>query len=139
MLDNTLNTYFRNRFLPIIGLKFKLAENLTLHTKVGLDGYVNTEDDFVNSGGRGGNATGRYNIMTNQYFNFNSDIMLNYKKQLMEDISVDLMVGNNVQSNRTDYTRINGKDFIIPDFKHINNCQTLNPSSDYAQRRSVSV
>lgn len=139
ILNNTKKTSVRDRFIPTADLKITLTKDLTLTGKVGLDYYNNFQDKFAdNTSGRAG-QTGIYEMQSNMYYNMNSDIMLNYKKKIGQKWFVNAMVGHNVQNNKSVTDIILGKDFIIPGFANINNCQTRTPSHIIREISSVSL
>jgi len=139
ILNNTKKTSLRDRFIPTADLKITLTKDLTLTGKVGLDYYNNFQDKFAdNTSGRAG-QTGIYEMQTNMYYNMNSDIMLNYKKKIGQKWFINAMVGHNVQNNKSVTDIIQGKDFIIPGFANINNCQSRTPSHIIREISSVSL
>ena len=139
ILANTKKTTSRDRFVPTADLKITFSKNLTLTGRFGLDYYNNFQDKFANNtSGRSG-QTGIYEMQTNKYYNLNSDIMLNYSKKIAEKWSLEAMFGHNTQYNSSIVDILQGKDFIIPDFANINNCQTRVPGHSKTEISSVSL
>jgi TonB-linked SusC/RagA family outer membrane protein len=139
ILKNTKRTKVRDRFVPTAAITIKFKDELTLTSRFGLDYYNNFQDEFANNtSGRSG-QTGIYEMQTNKFSNFNSDIMLNYKRKLGHKFSVDAMLGHNAQYQTSNSNIIRGSDFIISNFANISNTRTQNNVVNTTKISSVSV
>jgi TonB-linked SusC/RagA family outer membrane protein len=139
--DYTLNSYERNRFLPNIGLEFKILEGLKISSRTGFDYYHQRQQRYVDLGSIAfGSTTGTFNQSNTEFVHFNSDIFLTYETAFLDgDLRTDFMVGQNIQANRQLSEGIDGSDYQILGWYNIANAQTRSPWSSIYQQRSVSA
>lgn len=138
--DYTRNNVERNRFKPVFTLDYNIIEGLTLTGRAGVDFYNQQHDDYVDLGSIAyGSTTGSYNQDKQEYFSFNSDVILNYQRAFLDgDLKTDFMIGHNVQTYRRLSEGIDGADYNIPGWYNINNCSTQTPWSNIWEKRSYS-
>ncbi|HCC70143.1 MAG TPA: hypothetical protein DEQ09_03190 [Bacteroidales bacterium] len=138
--ENTRNNVQRHRFKPVFTLEYQILEGLNLTGRAGVDFYSQRRYFYVNVGSIAyGSTTGSYSQANEEYFSFNSDILLNYRKEFMGgDLKTDFMIGHNIQTYQTKSEGIDGADYNIPEWYNIYNCSTQTPWSNIWQRRSYS-
>lgn len=138
LLDNSGNPSERNRFLNTFNVQYKILDNLTFIARVGQDYYSSKEEFYVNKGATGSHASGTFNTYNRTFHNLNSDIMLNYDKQINQDLSIDAMLGMNIVTTDIEENGIDGKQFIVPSFYNSNNCMSQLPWTNLSEKRGVS-
>lgn len=138
--ENSLNNIQRNRFKPVFSLNYDMLPGLSLNAKVGVDFYSQTQKFYVNVGSIAyGSTTGSFSQSSEEFFSFNSDVLLNYEKDFLGgDLKTDFMVGHNIQTYQSLSSGIDGADYNIPGWYNIYNCSTQTPWSNIWQRRSYS-
>ena len=135
-VDNNKLTSNVNRFMPNFSLSYKLAEGLNLNNRFGADVYFDRRLYREVIGTIGTFPTGRIyedNINNRQ---FNNDITLTYTKQL-NDINLDLMVGNQINDRAVDRIFTQGVNLAVPDFFDLSNAATITTNQNNSQRRLI--
>ncbi len=136
--DNMIRNIDRKRFTPNVGFDYQIANGLKLTGKVGIDFYLNTRTDQINSGGYD-YPTGLYDVQKNSNFFLNSDVVLSYTKKISSDFSLDALIGNNIQNTTWEGSSFIGTGFVLPDIYNKSNCSSVKPDDWRGQQRSTSL
>ena len=136
--DNMIRNIGRKRFTPNVGFDYQIANGLKLTGKVGIDFYLNTRTDQINSGGYD-YPTGLYDVQKNSNFFLNSDVVLSYTKKISSDFSLDALIGNNIQNTTWEGSSFIGTGFVLPDIYNKSNCSSVKPDDWRGQQRSISM
>lgn len=139
LLDNSGVADERERFITSFGLEYNLTEKLTVTGKLGLDMYNQKEETKENVGIVSYHPTGYYEVFSKNFYNLNSDIMVNYTTDVGTDFKLDAMIGNNITDRKTEMTDVQGEGFIIPSYYNLSNTQTQSNIAVLEQYRMVSV
>jgi TonB-linked SusC/RagA family outer membrane protein len=109
-----------DRILSYISLVYSPITNLTVTYKLGNDLYIDRRS--------GHTALLSSNIPDGQqeedhHFNndLNSDLTINYTKELFTDFSTNITVGQNMFQSSYQQLYAQGTGFVVPDFYHISN------------------
>ena len=121
--DNT------NRVLPNVNLTYTPLKWLTITERLGADLYVNNTNYHENTGVVDGDGLGSLYTRDNNFVQFNNDIIIEARKDLNKDLTLDAIVGNNIYSQYTNSNYVHGADLSIPGFYNISN--TNNVTSTY--------
>ncbi len=138
LLDNTGLEDKTNRIIPVINLSYSPFSWLTITERLGADMYVNNTSYHENIGIIGStNDSGRLYTRAIQYQQFNNDIILQAKKNINKDLSLDVILGNNILTNynNSDYTQ--GVKLSIPGFFNISNASNVTSSYNSYKTRKV--
>lgn len=138
-IENVLLTSLRDRFTPHFGFEYKITPWLNITGRAGVDYYTDLTKFHENVGTIGANPTGRVDQTNRSNREFNSDLMLNFVRDLGSNFNLSVMVGNNVNDRSYDYRRINGSDLIISEFYDLSNATSYSPSEGQIQKRTVSL
>jgi len=132
---STGNSDKTQRLIANGSIRVNLLENLFIKGTVARDfaytdlmdyvpiGTAYTPQGYLNTGQRQNDRT-----------NFNA--MMNYNTTFFKDFKVNAMVGANRERLSDLNTNLGGVNFLVPNFIHITNIATLNPSTDLAPYRN---
>lgn len=129
--DNTVRT------LPVVMLTYTPLKWLTLIERLGADLYVNNTDYHENIGTVGGDGLGQLYTRENHFAQFNNDLILEAKKDLSSDLTIDAILGNNIFSNYTSSNYVHGVDLSVPSFYNISNANTVTATYGSALKRKM--
>ncbi|MHA4809321.1 SusC/RagA family TonB-linked outer membrane protein [Flavitalea flava] len=118
-----------DRIIPVINLTYNPLSWLSVTERLGGDMFVNNTSYYENSGVVSSYPNGRVWARTNQYQQFNNDLIVEAKKDLSDKLFIDVLVGNNIFSNYNNTNFVQGVGLSIPGFYNISN--TSNVSSSY--------
>jgi TonB-linked SusC/RagA family outer membrane protein len=136
--DNMIRTIDRKRFTPNVGFEYNILDGLKFSAKAGIDFYLNTRTDKINSGGYD-YPTGLYDVQRSSNFFVNTDLMLSYTKKISSDFTLDALVGNNIQNTTWEGSSLTGTGFLLPDIYNKINCGTVVPNDWRGMLRSTSL
>jgi len=128
--DNT------NRILPVINLVYTPLKWLTVTERFGADIYFNNSNYHENVGVVGGDGLGQLWMRDNQFMQFNNDLIVEARKDIAKDLTLDAIIGNNLYSQYTTSNYTNGADLSVPGFYNISNANHVTASyGSYLQRK----
>lgn len=111
-----------NRYISSVNTKYKITDNLSLNYTFGLDNYTDNRERIVDpETDEGHNMTG---FIADNFINsstLTSNLLLNWKADLSDDISLGLTLGNTVYSRHKRYTTLRGEGLNIADFYNLYN------------------
>lgn len=138
LAENTLYSDTRERFLPSVGIGYKIMPWLTFNGRVGVDYYNDAAIYHENIGTIGSYPTGRIDqtLRTNRIFN--SDLMLNFNKKF-GSFDVSGVFGHNILDIYYTFDRVNAADLLIPDFYDLSNATSFANSEGTTKDRTVSL
>ena len=109
-----------DRLLTYAALVYTPISNLTVSYRLG--------DDFYFDRRKGHTAIGSANIPGGQqeedhHYNndINSDLTINYNKELFSDFTANITLGHNMFQSYYQQLYTQGNDFVVPDFYHMSN------------------
>jgi len=94
-------TDLRNRVFGNVNLNYEINDNLSVLARVTLDTYAGNQEERINNNST---AVSQYSIANENFTENNYDLMLNYSKNLTEDLNLTAVVGTNIMRQR--YSRI---------------------------------
>jgi TonB-linked SusC/RagA family outer membrane protein len=126
-VNETGEHYDVNRYIGNLGFDYKLAKGLSLDYKYGLDNYAENRRNVDPIGTLAYSSTnylgGMHEVRINS-LQANSDLMLNYDKQLTDKFHLHAIAGQNVFYHKYDVLDITGSSFVLPDLYDITNTKT---------------
>lgn len=147
ILDNPLyfaNNAFQeetvNRIMGNIGATYMINDWLTASYRVGLDQY--TDKRFILTSpttliGAAGNGSITEQIIG--YQEINSNFLLTGERRLSDDINMTVTLGNQLTTINTTSLSASGSNFVIPDFRSINNLSQYQARSFPSSRTIIGV
>ncbi len=127
-----------NRFTGNITFNIKFSDLFSIGYNGGVDWYNRRYIDQYKIGSRG-NPTGYLGEYMAYSGIFNSDLLLNFKKDFSDDFSAKLTIGNNAYQTFTKTLYGDATGLEIPDFYQLNNSSTNTTSSTESQYRTIAV
>lgn len=122
-----------DRLVANASVNYDVADWMNIRYVAGTDLYF---ERTINTRAPGSSLPGSQNGSIAQSRNFfqtlNSQLLVTFKKQLTEDLGVNLLLGNWVESNYTNASDTYSVNFFNPDFNSVNN--TLNTENRIAER-----
>jgi TonB-linked SusC/RagA family outer membrane protein len=109
-----------NRFIVNQSLSYQVLPWLTITNRFGIDTYHDLQEDQVNLGTRG-TPNGRMYSADVTNTQIDNDFILSFNKDFGDRLSVNGLVGNNINSRTYKNDLIRGIDLDIPDFFDISN------------------
>ena len=138
LVNNTGLNDKTDRILPVFNLSYNPLSWLTITERLGADMYTNTTDFHENTGiVRPPFGNGRVWNRTNQFQQFNNDLIIEGRKDISDKLFADVIVGNNILTNYNNTNFVQGADLSIPDFYNIANASSISSSYAYYKTRKV--
>ena len=138
LVDNNGQSSKVNRFLPNLAVTYKLTPWLSLSNRFGADVYTDRRLYQEVKGTLGTFPTGRAYEDAISYQQFNNDLVLQMSKRF-ETIGLDVIVGNQVNTQNTDRLFTQGVNLSVLDFFNLSNAATLSVVQNKSQRRLIGV
>ncbi|MEO6232811.1 MAG: SusC/RagA family TonB-linked outer membrane protein [Ferruginibacter sp.] len=104
-----------DRFTPNMEASLNLTKNLALIERAGIDYYLDGRTDFFPALSSGGNNGGKYTNQTITERQFTNSVLLRFNSDLSKDLSLDLVVGHNYNSQYYSNIGTTVRNFILPD------------------------
>lgn len=132
LLDKT------DRILPVVNLNYAPLTWLSITERLGADMYVNNTNYHENVGIIGStSADGRLYTRTNQFQQFNNDLIVEAKTNITHDLFADVIAGNNILTNYNNTNLVQGVALSIPGFYNISNASNATAGYAYFKQRKV--
>jgi TonB-linked SusC/RagA family outer membrane protein len=122
VLDNVSTESRNNRFLPVVTLAYNPAPWLTVTERLGADMY-SEQGKYHESPSSTLSTTGIIRDRTDNFRQFNHDLIIEARKQVGEDLGLSLLLGNNVFSTYWQQFQIEGTGIAIENFNNVSNSQ----------------
>jgi TonB-linked SusC/RagA family outer membrane protein len=126
-----------DRILPVINLSYSVLRWLSLTERLGVDMYMNSTRFYENTGVVGNFPDGRLWTRTNEFQQFNNDLMMEGQKEFCHKLFIDVLVGNNILAKYNNSNFVQGTQFSIPGFYNISNTSNVSSSYAYYKQRKV--
>jgi outer membrane receptor protein involved in Fe transport len=127
-----------DRFITNGHITYNILPWLSVSERIGIDTYSDKRKGARNVGTRGTPNGSMYDQVINRS-EINSDFMVNANLDLTEDITVDMLVGNNINVRDYNSEEVMGTGLNIPDFFHVSNANSITANEDITKRRLVSI
>ncbi len=125
-----------DRILPVVNFSYHPLSWLTVTERLGADMYANTTGFHENKGIVSGYPDGRIWSRTNEFQQFNNDLIVEARKEMGPQLFVDVLAGNNILSRYSNTNFIQGTGLSIPSFYNIGNAGNISSTyADYQQRK----
>ena len=142
-IDNMKNDATVNRFIPVLTFNYTPLNWLTVTERLGADIYTE-QNKYYNApspalgpaDSEDPNASGAVRNANTNFRQFNNDLIINAHKKL-NSFDVNLLLGNNIYSNYSQYTTVYGTKLTIADFYNVSSAKTIQGSESYYQQRKV--
>ncbi len=138
-LNKVRNPRLKDRVLGLLSLKYDITEDLSVTGRSTIDRTNVTAERKWHSDTYLVAQNGRYEKSSSSRYDWNTDFLLNYKKELNEDFKLSANIGANHRSFKATSLRADGNTFTTDNFFALSN--TLNPtiSETFSQFETQSV
>ncbi len=136
LVDNNGLTSNTNRFLPNLSVSYKLTPWLTLTNRLGGDIYTDQRLYKEVNGTQGTFPTGRVYEDNIKYRQLNNDLLLTMTKRF-DNFDLDVIVGSQINEQRTDRLFTQGVNLSVPDFFNLSNASTISTVQNMDLRRLI--
>ncbi|MCB0446446.1 MAG: TonB-dependent receptor, partial [Gelidibacter sp.] len=119
-LDNNTNTFDRNRLLGNVSLAYQITEELNISGQTGID-YFSSLDTQRRAFGTYESVRGYYEEYQRTRYEINSQLLINYTKDIGEDFNVNVNLGGNSMVNNYHRLRMVAPELQVPNLYNISN------------------
>jgi TonB-linked SusC/RagA family outer membrane protein len=141
---NFITNTQRERLISSISARYAVTPWSFIQGRVGYDKIHDTRLGITPTGTAYASGNGSIQTQTSQITEFNADVLLGAKHDLIKDLlNLDMSVGGNIRKSNNTGTFINGDNFIIPYFYDLSNVPSrnsgniTNPALSYLQTNSA--
>lgn len=127
-----------SRFIVNGNITYNILPWLSVSERIGIDTYTDQRKGETNIGTRGVPNGSMYDQVIKRS-EINSDLMFNANFDLSQDITLEMMVGNNINIRDFSSEEVIGTGLNIPGFFHISNANSTVPNEDITEQRLVSL
>lgn len=139
VVNKIKNNDTKNRFIGMLNVKLNFTPELFLQGRIGQD-YTDYEFFGYIPKTTLNNPVGYAQGSRMKLSNINSEAILNYnKKNIIDNFSLNALVGVNSRSTLRDETRVEGSNFVLDNFYALSNLSTLTYSYPYGKTKTNSV
>ncbi|MGF1637877.1 MAG: SusC/RagA family TonB-linked outer membrane protein, partial [Cyclobacteriaceae bacterium] len=142
VINNNFRTEDVKRTFGNIFLKYDFSESFSLNYRVGADHFSKIRREHREMGdGIGGRATppsgGSLSITNILSTQANSNLFLSYNKELLRNLRINAIVGNEIFKYHIDRTHIIGRNYIMGGFPFLSNTLEIGANSSQSTQRLV--
>ena len=119
-LDTNTNTFDRNRLLGNVSLAYQITKELSISGQAGID-YFSSLDTKRRAFGTYESVRGFYDEYQRTRYEINSQLLLNYTKDIGEDFNVNLNLGGNSMVNNYHRLGLTAPELQVPGLYNISN------------------
>jgi TonB-linked SusC/RagA family outer membrane protein len=130
-----------NRLLGNTYITYRPLDWLDVTYRVGIDQWTDSRKQiFAVGSNQPDNAPGgeiSENVL--RYKEFYSDLLITARRQLTDDIGLNVLLGNNLNNRFSSDQYLRGRDLAVPDFYNINNAANLYASSSSGRVKTAAI
>ncbi|HEA21693.1 MAG TPA: SusC/RagA family TonB-linked outer membrane protein [Pricia antarctica] len=126
-INNVIHPRLNERVLGLLSLKYQFTDAFSIMGRSTIDRTSTSEDQKWFNDTYTEAQNGRYQKRASNSFDWNTDVLLNFNKDLSENFSIDINAGANNRTFRFDELTGNGANFTIENFFALSN--TLDPTA----------
>jgi len=119
-LDNNTNAFNRDRINGFVSARYKFNDNLTFDIQSGID-YFSSINADKRLFGTYGSLNGSYEEIRRNRTEINTQALLNYNIDIVENLKFDISVGGNLMNNKYHRLRMSAPELQLPGFYNISN------------------
>ncbi len=135
-LENSYNRSKNNRFVPTFSVTATPLSWLTITERLGADIYAE-QTKYYESPSTILASTGRIEDRSNNFRQFNHDLIIEARKKIGSDFDMSFLVGNNAFSTTSQNYSISGSGITLLYFDNISNAATVTSSQNNTMRRKI--
>ncbi len=130
-----------NRILGNTYITYRPLDWLDVTYRVGIDQYTDSRKQiFAVGSNQPDNAPGgEINENIQRYKEFYSDLLITARRELNEDLNLNVILGNNLNNRFSSDQYLRGRDLAIPDFYNMSNASNLYASSGTGRVKTAAM
>ena len=130
-----------NRILGNTYITYRPLDWLDVTYRVGIDQYTDSRKQiFAVGSNQPDNAPGgEINENIQRYKEFYSDLLITARRELNEDLNLNVILGNNLNNRFSSDQYLRGRDLAIPDFYNMSNASNLYASSGTSRVKTAAL
>jgi len=146
VVNQYINNIDRRRWISALTVRYDLFDFLYAQARIGYDN-INDRKFKVTPWGtayststlaNGTTVSGDLDLRNEQSTEMNADGLIGFKKNIVEDLQLDLAVGGNLRKRTFEMVGVSGNQFIIPYVYSYSNVTNFGRNYDYQARESQS-
>ncbi len=122
-VNNVLNPRLDERVLALLSLKYNVTDDLSILARSAMDRTSRSEEQLWYNDTYTVAQFGRYQKLASNQYDWNTDVLINYNKNITEDFKIDINAGANQRVFERNLLRGNGTNFTIENFFALSNTQ----------------
>ncbi|MEN9510448.1 MAG: hypothetical protein RLZZ370_267 [Bacteroidota bacterium] len=130
-----------NRILGNTYITYRPLDWIDVTYRVGIDQYTDTRKQvFAVGSNQPDNAPGgEINENIQRYKEFYSDLLITARRELNEDLNLNVILGNNLNNRFSSDQFLRGRDLAIPNFYNLSNASNLYASSGTGRVKTAAM
>ena len=138
-INNVKNPNLAERVIGMVSLKYNLTDNISIMGRSALDRRSNFGEFFRHNDTYTTGNNGTYSKNFNYSYEWNSDVLLNYNRNITSDITLDFNLGANNRQYKFDQLTGSGDNFQIANLFALSNAADPRPGEGYSVKEVQSV
>ena len=126
-INNILHPRLDERVLGLLSLKYQFTDAFSIMGRSTIDRTSRSEEQKWYNDTYTEAQNGRYQKRASNSYDWNTDVLLNYQKDISENFGIDISAGANNRTFKFDELTGNGDNFTIENFFALSN--TLDPTA----------
>ena len=122
-INNVLNPRLDERVLGLLSLKYDVTNDLSVLVRSALDRTSRSEEQLWYNDTYTVAQFGQFAKTASNQYDWNTDFLINYRKNLNDDFKIDISAGANQRIFQRDFLRGSGNNFTIENFFALSNTQ----------------
>ncbi|TCK83209.1 SusC/RagA family TonB-linked outer membrane protein [Albibacterium bauzanense] len=127
-----------DRFVGSYNVTYKPVDWITISNNLGGDIYTEKRSTVVRKG-TAGTINGKFTNTDLFYKQLNNDLIVTVDRDVNEDLSLKLIVGNNINEVTSESTNVDAVDLTIDQLWNYTNAASKTPTLTYSKRRIIGV
>jgi TonB-linked SusC/RagA family outer membrane protein len=130
-----------NRIIGNVNAQYKPLDWLSVNYRVGTDQYTDSRQQIfaVGSWQPDNSPGGEVSQNVLRYKEVYSDLVLNANRNINEDLSVNVTLGNNLNTRTSSDQYLRGRDLAVPNFYNLSNASNLYASQGYGTTKNAAI
>ena len=137
--NNVTHPRLRERVIALLSLKYQILDGLSLIGRSALDRRSDSEERLWHNDTYTRAENGRYQKTNRSSYEWNTDGLLNYHKDLTDNFTLDTNLGANQRVFKEEFVRGDGSNFQIENLFALSNTTNPVPSELYSEKIVHSV
>ena len=127
-----------DRFVGSYNLSYKPVDWISISNNLGGDIYTERRSTVVRKGTAGTN-NGAFTNTDLFYKQINNDLLVTVDREVNQDLSFKLILGNNINEITSESSNVNATDLTIDQLWNYTNAASKTPTLGYSKRRIIGV